>query len=272
MPARKPRRKPAGKHGPDRNHRDRNPPQYVSDTSPEDCIVCGEGKGTVLPLYRGQENLGIVNLNSFDLAPVTINRYDDFGKLIEEAEQGSSTHITNTGEGGFFLSVTADTNRGYAHGHLSFDKNKALDMEKTASHLCSDCLNQMMEHCWSDVPFCMGVIDFSTGEIRLFEEKITAFTFGNYYISCDSRDMDEGDLREIDLLIFIVLNGIRTESAARSAAGATGGSTHGPCLCEKPHRKVCSQKSGSAFCRGLGCPQQAKRERRRRASGGLEYP
>ena len=179
-----------------------NPPQYVSDTSPEDCIVCGEGKGTVLPLYRGQENLGIVNLNSFDLAPVTINRYDDFGKLIEEAEQGSSTHITNTGEGGFFLSVTADTNRGYAHGHLSFDKNKALDMEKTASHLCSDCLNQMMEHCWSDVPFCMGVIDFSTGEIRLFEEKITAFTFGNYYISCDSRDMDEGDLREIDLLIF----------------------------------------------------------------------
>ena len=141
-----------------------NPPQYVSDTSPEDCIVCGEGKGTVLPLYRGQENLGIVNLNSFDLAPVTINRYDDFGKLIEEAEQGSSTHITNTGEGGFFLSVTADTNRGYAHGHLSFDKNKALDMEKTASHLCSDCLNQMMEHCWSDVPFCMGVIDFSTGQ------------------------------------------------------------------------------------------------------------
>lgn len=177
-------------------------PQYDSDTSPEDCLVCGEGKGTALPLYWGQKNLGILNLNSFDLAPVTINRYDDFGKLIEEAEQGSSTHITNTGEGGFFLSVTADTNRGYAHGHLSFDKNKALDMEKTASHLCSDCLNQMMEHCWSDVPFCMGVIDFSTGEIRLFEEKITAFTFGNYYISCDSRDMDEGDLREIDLLIF----------------------------------------------------------------------
>ena len=52
------------------------PSQYVSDTSPEDCLVCGGGEGTVLPLYRGQENLGIVNLNSFDLAPVTINRYD----------------------------------------------------------------------------------------------------------------------------------------------------------------------------------------------------
>lgn len=28
------------------------------------------------------------------------------------------------------------------------------------------------------------------------------------------------------------------------------------------------KKSVSAFCRGLGCPQQAKQERRRRASGG----
>lgn len=178
------------------------PPQYVSDTSLEDCLVCGEGKGTLLPLYRGQENLGIINLNSFDLAPVTINRYNDFGKLIEEAEKGSSTHITSTGEDGFFFSVTADTNRGYAHGQLSFSKDEALDMKKTASHLCSDCLNRMMDRCWSDVPFCMGVIDFSTGEIRLFEEKITAFTFGDYYISCDSRDTDEDDSRDIDLLIF----------------------------------------------------------------------
>ncbi len=178
------------------------PSQYVSDTSPEDCLGCGGGEGTVLPLYRGQENLGIVNLNSFDLAPVTINRYDDFGKLVEKAEKGSSTHITNTGENGFFLSVTADTNRGYAHGHLSFDKNEALDMEKTASHLCSDCLNNLMDRCWSDEPFSVGVIDFSTGEIRLFEEKITAFTFGDYYISCDSRDEDEEGSRDIDLLIF----------------------------------------------------------------------
>lgn len=32
---------------------------------------------------------------------------------------------------------------------------------------------------------------------------------------------------------------------------------------KKPRRKACSQKSGSAFCRGLGCPQQAKREHRK---------
>lgn len=177
-------------------------PQYDSDTSPEDCRVCGEGKGTALPLYRGQLNLGIVNLNSFDLAPVTINRYDDSGELIEKLSKGSTTHMTSTGEDGFFLSVTADTNRGYANGHLSFNKGETLDMKKAASHLCSDCLNQTMDNCWSDEPLSMGVIDFSTGDIRLFEEKILAFTFGDYYISCDGKDREDGDMRNIDLLVF----------------------------------------------------------------------
>ena len=46
---------------------------YHSDTRPEDCILCGKGEGTLMPLYRGQENIGIINLNTFDLAPVTIN-------------------------------------------------------------------------------------------------------------------------------------------------------------------------------------------------------
>lgn len=176
--------------------------QYHSDLSSEDCFLCGESKGTALPLYRGQENIGIIDLNTFDLAPVTINLYDDFGKLIEKPENGSSTHITRTGENGFFLVVSADTNRGYAHGHLSFDKEAMLDIDQAASYLCADCLNRMMDNCWSDTPLNMGVIDFSTREIRLFEEKIQAFTMNDYYISCENRIADEEGTRNIDLLIF----------------------------------------------------------------------
>ena len=176
-------------------------PRYFSDTRPEDCFLCGDGKGSLLPLYRGQENLGIINLNTFDLAPVTLNRYDDFGKLIEKSADGISTHITNTGEDGFFLSVTADTDRGYARGYLSFSQAEILDIEKAASHLCSECLNRVMDNCWSEIPLGMGVIDFSNGGIRLFEENILAFTFGDYYISCTGNS-DEEDKRNMNLLIF----------------------------------------------------------------------
>lgn len=175
---------------------------YHSDTRPEDCILCGKGEGTLMPLYRGQENIGIINLNTFDLAPVTINQYDDFGKRIEKPVEGSLTHITNTGEDGFCLSVTADINRGYAQGSLSFSQDETLDMEKAASHLCADCLNRMMDKCWADVPMSMGVINFRTGDIRLFEEKILAFTLGDYYISCDDQSGEDGEEKDLSLFVF----------------------------------------------------------------------
>ena len=57
-------------------------PRYHSDTLPEDCFLCGDGEGSPLPLYRGQKNLGVINLNSLDLSPISINRYDDFGVQI----------------------------------------------------------------------------------------------------------------------------------------------------------------------------------------------
>lgn len=175
---------------------------YMSDIKPRDCLLCGDGEGTLLPLYRGQKNLGIISLHTCDMVPVTINRYDDFGNIIEEAENGTSSHFTNTGKDGFTAWVSADTNRGYANGRLSFKKNGVLDTEKAASNLCPVCLNRIVEGCWDDKPYSIGVIDFDTGDMRLFEERVTAFTFGDYYISCGQRENDEKDYQSINLLIF----------------------------------------------------------------------
>lgn len=172
-----------------------------SNISQEECLLCGDGKGTLLPLYQGQKNLGIINLNTFDLAPITVNKYDDSGILIEKPDNGSSTHITNTGKDGFSLMVTADIDRGYASGTLSFI-NETLDREILADHLCLGCLNDITEGCYFDSPLSTGVIDFSTGEVRLFEENILAFTLGDYYVSCKSRDDEEENKKEIDLLVF----------------------------------------------------------------------
>lgn len=86
--------------------------KYISDTSKEDCLLCGDGKGTLLPLHKGEENIGVISLNTFDLAHIEINRYDDYGNLLEEPSQGISTRITSTEEDGFTFRTTEDTNRG----------------------------------------------------------------------------------------------------------------------------------------------------------------
>ncbi len=99
---------------------------YDSNTLPEDCFFCGNSEGTSLSLYRGQKNLGIINLNTFALSPITINLYDDSGRQIEEAVSKSSTHIMTTKQNGFLLSVFPNVNRGYASAYLSPESVKFM--------------------------------------------------------------------------------------------------------------------------------------------------
>ncbi len=176
---------------------------YHSDTAAEDCLLCGNGSGTLLPVYSGQNNIGIVSLNTFQIAPVTINQYDDHGNLLEEPSDGHSTHITNTGDNGFMLMISEDTDRGIARGTLSFNQDEFLDMEKASSLLCNSCLNQVMESSSTTEPTGMCVIDFYNNKIRMLQKNITAFQFDDYYVSCRSREHHTDDITlEMDLLIF----------------------------------------------------------------------
>lgn len=177
--------------------------RHYSDTTPYDCKVCGKGSGTLLPAYRGQNNVGIISLNTFTISYVEINPYDDNGKPMKKPRKGSASHLLSSGEDGYSSFVSENQWRGYADGSVYFRQDEFLNMEKAAAFLCSDCLNNIMDQCWSDEPYGVGIIDFRTGEIRLLEEIVTAFMFNDYYITCDLREPREDDSSvEMDLLIF----------------------------------------------------------------------
>lgn len=165
-----------------------------------DCCLCGTGKGTLIPTYRKEDNLGIISLNSFQLTHIEINRYNDNGKLIKEPSP-TSTQIMDLGENGFSTFISADPNRGYATGLVSLGGDEKLDLERAASFLCTGCLSNILEQSWDNNPYGIGIINFKTGEIRLFEENVTAFIFGNFYISCKLNEKDT-DKKEMELLIF----------------------------------------------------------------------
>lgn len=58
---------------------------YISDTLSEDYYLCGGGVENLIPFYWGQNNLALISLNTFDIVPIEINRYDRLTKqLIEE--------------------------------------------------------------------------------------------------------------------------------------------------------------------------------------------
>lgn len=180
-----------------------NNPKYISETATEDCLLCGAGAGTLLPLYWGEDNIGLISLNTFDLAHIEINRYDDYGKLLEKPAQGFATRITTTGKDGFSCMVTGDTDRGYARCTIYFNKDEFLDIEQSAAHMCTECMNRVIVDDWGCDPTGMAVINFSTRELRLLREKLTAFQFGDYYVSCTSkRDETDETTLEMNLLVF----------------------------------------------------------------------
>ena len=49
---------------------------YSSDIPPEDCYLCGGGIENLIPSYWGQNNVALISLNTFEIKPIEINRYD----------------------------------------------------------------------------------------------------------------------------------------------------------------------------------------------------
>ena len=176
---------------------------YYSDISSEDCYLCGGGIEDLIPsFYWGQNNLALISLNTFEIMPIEINRYDRLTRgLIEEYAGAISYGGGRSTDGGFSASLLLEYDRGYADGSVDFLNDETLDVDKAASFLCTDCLNEILPR---EINQCFGVgaIHLDTKEIRLFEKKFGGFGLEDFYIDCDLMEQKKDDSARMDLLIF----------------------------------------------------------------------
>jgi len=174
---------------------------YHSNTSAEDCYLCGGGIENILPSYWGQNNVALISLNTFEIKPIEINRYDKIhGHLIEERSDVISFGGSGSQNGGFSAIMMQEYDRGYATGVLDFYNDERLDVDKAASFLCTDCLNEILPQ---EIDRCFGVgaIHLDTKEICLFEERTSGFGLEDFYLDCDLTELDDGS-HSMSLLIF----------------------------------------------------------------------
>lgn len=173
---------------------------YTSDVSAQDCFLCGDGGNQVT--RWGENNIGIISLNTFEVMPIEINRYDNNGELIEENTGRMTMRMFKSEAGGFSASVMEDVDRGHADVSISFYDNETLDADNTAAFLCENCLNELMDSIYKN-EFGVGVINFDTREIKVFEENLTGFGSGDFYIHCDLKESSsKKNTRILDLVIF----------------------------------------------------------------------
>lgn len=176
---------------------------YISDTSPSDCQLCGEGKGTLLPAYWGEDNVGIIDLNTFRISHISINEYDSHGRRVKDGRGGSSFNMLTIGENGMSVWGSIDSCRGYYSGQASMKSRIGLDLEEVSEFLCTDCLNSILDECYDETYYSLGIVNFKTHQIRLLEKRVTAFVFDNFYIDCSYYEDEQGDGEySFELLIF----------------------------------------------------------------------
>ena len=174
---------------------------YQSDVSAEECYLCGDGIENIVPSYWGQDNVALISLNTFEIKPLEINRYDRLdGHLITEATGAISFGGGGSQSGGFSANLMLEYDRGYATGTLDFLDDKVLNIDKVSSFLCTDCMNEVLpqriEKC-----FGVGIINLGTKEIRLFEENMIGFGVGDFYIEWYPQAQST-DLSQVHLIIF----------------------------------------------------------------------
>jgi len=173
---------------------------YHSDISAEDCYLCGGGIENLIPSYWGQNNVALISLNTFEIKPIEINRYQQ-GQQIEGYAGIVSFCVGGSEDGGFSVNLLLNYDRGYATGSVDFSDDETLDPSKAASFLCADCLKEILSKNYSQC-FGFGVINLDTKEIRLFEESSCGFDFGDFHIFLNLKERKNSNSQQADLLIF----------------------------------------------------------------------
>ena len=174
---------------------------YVSTITQDDCFVCGNSIKDPVNLHWGEDNVGIVNLNTFEVLRLEINRYGDHGELIEEP----AGYMSSSG----LIDKEADT---YAHAYCFPDNAYAsvqitgvqyvIDRDSIQGHLCQSCLDSINEMWFGeDPPAEYAILSFEDRTIRPLVTCTTGFGMGNFHVDCDFEDGGK-----IDLLIFYCPN------------------------------------------------------------------
>lgn len=162
---------------------------FVSTITPADCFVCSE-QGP----YWGEDNVGLINLNNFDLLHLPINRYGDHGELITEP----AGVMLSCG----IMDEEADT---YAHTYVFPDNAYAslqitgvqynIDRDLIQGMLCQNCLNSINSLWFTNQPPAeFAVVSFEEKTIQPLLNAHPWFSAGNFGVDCEFKDRGNIDI------------------------------------------------------------------------------
>ena len=162
---------------------------FESAITAEACFLCGEHKGSLGPSTWKPNNIGILNLNTFDILYVEINRYDDNGELVTSPAGIFSIEGMSSGNGRVNSNLNVDN--GYVSISIS-GVEYSIDAAVAGSKLCQECLDSMnVKIRYGGTPAEYAVVNYKDRTIHPLVTSTVSFGTGDYLIDCQFKGNDE---------------------------------------------------------------------------------
>ena len=161
--------------------------EFTSKIKEQDCFICGVSRDPLMAHYWKEDNIGILNLNTFDVMYIPINRYDINGKQITEPAGVLESSWKTCGTSNLY--AWTDPDRGYSHIDIP-DVSWKIKMFNIQHNLCQNCIEQVNDACIWGKPSEYAVVSFKEKKIRPIVDSTPWFVFGIYSVDVELRDQD----------------------------------------------------------------------------------
>lgn len=166
--------------------------QFTSKVTAETCAICGEHPDVPWQWYMGQDNVAVVDVNTFDFTYIEINRYHPDGTQIMESAGYMKMAGGKIGEHQISGMVDPDLGMARLNGTLSGDP---IDADAIESFLCQSCLDEFASHYFEhDNVYSLAVFNFSAKTLRPLVESSPWYAADHYSVDCHYEDDGKVDL------------------------------------------------------------------------------
>lgn len=169
--------------------------KFISSIDKKTCSICGEHPDVPWGWYMGQDNVAIVDVNTFDYSYIEINRYNPDGSQIMEAAGYMKMSGGEIGAHNISGMVDPDLGMARLNGTLSHDP---IDANAIEGFLCQECLEGFASHYYEhDEVYSLAVFNFAAKTLRPLVESTPWYAADNY--SVDFHYEDDG---KIDIVVY----------------------------------------------------------------------
>ena len=151
----------------------------------EECCLCGSNSRSLMGMYRGKDDLGIISLNNWYVLDMGVGK--DADGIVDGQ---NSSRITATGEDGCIFHVDQNHARRISEVRIEFGEGNYFDVDKVRGYICQTCLDKLLDVIDVDVdsgcPTGLCMIDFQTQELYSLQNQYVTYYIRDYYVKIES--------------------------------------------------------------------------------------